>query len=135
MKWLLFAFPVVFLAASISTSATAADNRDQKATVSISPGQLSATPEMWFYEQSLQRYQDPMTGVRDKAEFRSAQRLRRIAALRWYGMSNSRPNLGVDTIHGDGGPHWTSGNINAPSQWNGSVGIVAAPSASQNSSR
>jgi len=55
------------------------------------PGPLHATPEMWFYEQERTRYEDPKAAVRRRAEYRAAQRDARLASLRWYGMSNSRP--------------------------------------------
>ncbi len=106
---------------------------ESKATVSISPGELAATPEMWFYEQYMRQYKDPQTGVRQKAEFRASERLRRLTALRWHGLSNARPVAGVDPVHGDYGPAWRSGNANHPMHWSGSTGatIVVAPSASR----
>ncbi len=109
----------------------------QRATVDISPGEVTATPEMWFYEQSLRQYNDPKTAVRQKAEFKTAERLRRMAALRWFGFSNSRPMAGVDPIHGDYGPYWTSGNVYQPFRWAGarSATIIVTPSKSSGSTQ
>ena len=66
----------------------------------MSPGEVTATPEMWFYEQALQRYDDPKYAIRAAAEQRAAQRRARIAAMEWYGYSNSRPLWGIDPVHG-----------------------------------
>ena len=85
----------------------------------ISPGELTATPEMWFYQQYQREYQDPNMAVRKKAEFRASQRQRRMAALKWFGFSNQRPHYGCDPIHGDWSPRWTSNNGFYPYQWNG----------------
>ena len=85
----------------------------------ISPGELTPTPEMWFYQQYHQQYQDPKTAVRAKAEERSAQRRARLAAMRWFGFSNSRPRAGTDPVHSDYSPAWTSRSANYPYRWGG----------------
>ncbi len=110
--------------------------RESRTTIRLSPGELSATPEMWFYEQALRQYQDPKTVVRQKAEFRVAERQRRLTSMKWYGMSNARPRLGTDPVHGDFAPVWTSGNYYRPNQWSlsgfGTVVVrPAAPAASE----
>ncbi len=94
--------------------------REAKTTIHLSPGELSATPEMWFYEQALRQYQDPKTAVRQKAEFRVAERQRRLAALKWYGLSNARPRMGSDFVHGDPAASWTSGHAYYPNRWSSS---------------
>lgn|GEM_PF-706722 len=91
--------------------------RESRTTIHLSPGELSATPEMWFYEQALRQYQDPKTAVRQKAEFRVAERQRRLTSLKWYGISNARPRVGTDPVHGDFAPVWTSGNHYHPYRW------------------
>jgi len=58
--------------------------------LSFSEG-MKPTPEMWFYMQERQRYQDPQAAVRRKAEFRSQQRQQRIASMKAFGMSKQRP--------------------------------------------
>jgi hypothetical protein len=84
----------------------------------LSPGEVQATPEMWFYEQEWLRYADPKNAVRANAEFRSEQRSRRLAALKWFGFSNSRPTASPDPVHGSYSPRWVS-NGYIPSQWAG----------------
>ncbi len=85
----------------------------------LGSGQLQATPEMWFYEQSMRNYKDPQMAVRAKAEFEAQQRQRRLAAMRWFGFSNSRPHWGVDSFHGVQSPGWSSNNPASPYQWQG----------------
>jgi hypothetical protein len=82
----------------------------------MSPGEVTATPEMWFYEQALQRYDDPKYAIRAAAEQRAAQRRARIAAMEWYGYSNSRPLWGTDPVHGTLNPQWV-GNGYDPFTW------------------
>ncbi len=90
-----------------------------RANLGISPGEVAATPEMWFYQQQMQQYHDPKVAVRDKAELRVEQRQRRLASLKWFGFSNSRPVAGVDTLHGDYSPSWTANSSHYPFRWNG----------------
>jgi hypothetical protein len=85
-------------------------------SVTVSPGMVNATPEMWFYEQSMRRYDDPKTAVRAAAEFRSAQRRARLAATQWYGYSNSRPASGIDPVDGYTQFQWIGNGYN-PNTW------------------
>jgi hypothetical protein len=80
----------------------------------VSPGE--ATPEMWFYEQALHQYNDPKYAVRANAEFKANQRRQRLAAMQWYGYSNSRPEMGLDTQHGIPQAQWV-GNGASPNWW------------------
>lgn len=93
------------------------NNKDDKA---ISPGEVSATPEMWFYQQYQRQYEDPKMAVRRNAEFRAEQRANRLAAMQWFGFSNARPRASSDPWHGDYSPMWTANNNWYPSQWVGS---------------
>jgi hypothetical protein len=96
----------------------------------LSPGEVQAPPEMWFYEQSLRQSQDPKLAVRQAAEFRAEQRQRRIESAKWFGLSNLRPRASSDPIHSDYSPGWTSNNSYYPSRWNGSGGppmVVVRP--------
>ena len=136
MKWL--AIPSLVFVVSLFVAAPAAAKSpgtlDPKPGIGISPGEVTATPDMWFYEQSLRQYNDPRWLIRQKAEFRTAERMRRMAALRAYGFSNSRPMAGVDPIHGDYGPYWTSGNIYQPFRWyagRSATVVVTPPSSSK----
>ncbi|MGD9645762.1 MAG: hypothetical protein AB7U73_08620 [Pirellulales bacterium] len=57
----------------------------------MSMGELTPTPEMWFYQQELRQFQDPHAMVRRRAEFKAAQRHARMESSAWYGIYNSRP--------------------------------------------
>lgn len=89
----------------------------------FSMGQMTPTPEMWFYEQARRDYLDPWVAVRSKAEFEASQRQRRLAAMRWFGMSNSRPSANPTPVHGYYSPTWTSNSRN-PYHWQGTSGGV-----------
>jgi hypothetical protein len=94
----------------------------------LSPGALAPTPEMWFYEQERRRANDPKQLIRAKAEFRAAQRQRRLAAQRWYGYSASRPPANHTPWMGTTySPAWTGGQLD-PFIWSGAGGplIVGA---------
>ena len=127
MKWLWTTLPVVsvfLVVPSLAQDKKELPNKESrheasKASIGISPGELAPTQEMWFYEQYQKHYTDPKIVVRQKAEFRAEERLRRIAALRWFGFSNQRPTASVDWINADCAPHWASGNVNLPFRWNG----------------
>jgi hypothetical protein len=128
MKRLSLLVLVISLGAiSSATAQTAADTiidpsmeqpRVTTQAPTLSPGELQATPEMWFYEQERLRYLDPKNAVRANAEFRAGQRARRLAALRWFGFSNARPTANPDPFHGSYSPRWVSGGY-VPSQWSG----------------
>lgn len=89
-------------------------------TSAPSGSQLAApTAEMWLYQQELLRREDPRTAVREKAEFRAAQRQRRIAARKWFGLSNARPVASPTPGYGDPwSPSWAS-NTWSPYRWSG----------------
>jgi hypothetical protein len=77
---------------------------------------LSPTPEMWFYEQERARYENPKMAVRRKAELRGQQRADRLAALKWYGIDNSRPTVSGTPWFGSYGPYWGSNTFD-PLRW------------------
>lgn len=102
----------------------AAPAQPQMSITIASPGQVQATPDMWFYQQELARYNEPnpKTLVRIEAEQKSAQRRARIAAMQWYGYSNSRPTSGIDPVDGPLSPQWIGNGYNSyywmqPSIW------------------
>jgi hypothetical protein len=68
----------------------------------ISLGQLTPTPEMWFHEQAMRERSDPRAMVRQKAEFDTVQRQRRMAARAWYGVSAGRPAANITPLAGGG---------------------------------
>jgi hypothetical protein len=85
----------------------------------VSPGEVKATPDMWFYEQNLRLYKDPKMAVRAQAEFRARQRQLRIESMKWFGMSNSRPRVNGDPLHGDYSASWVATPGYYPMRWNG----------------
>ena len=89
----------------------------------ISLGELTPTPEMWFYEQAMRQYENPKMAVRRKAEFRAAQRQQRLASSRWFGYSNSRPTAAANPIFGSESPR-CGGNSWEPMLWRGVGGPV-----------
>ena len=86
---------------------------DPKPPVEDVSSMAQMTPEMWFYQQESRRYDDPSLAVRRKAEFKAAQRQRRIAAMQWYGFSNSRPSVNTSVFNGSYSPSWGANNRNS----------------------
>ncbi len=86
---------------------------------------------MWFYQQAMRQYQDPKVAVRHAAELRRQQRQQRLAAMEWYGLSNSRPRASSDPFHGDYSPGWAANNLYYPYRWTGAAGplVVVNPDA------
>lgn len=87
----------------------------------ISPGEVKPTPEMWFYLQELRRYENPRVAVRKNAEFKAAQRMRRLAAQKWFGMSTARPMASPSPFTSTYSPYWASNSWD-PYAWRG-VGV------------
>ena len=107
----------LLMCASVASWAPAQEPQGEAAGA-ISLGELQVTPEMWFYEQEMRRYSDPRQMVRAKAEFRSQQRQHRLAALHWFGYSNSRPVANMTPTCGQYQPCWV-GNSATPFHWRG----------------
>jgi hypothetical protein len=91
----------------------------------ISLGQLTPTPEMWFYDQAMRRHSDPRMLVQEKAEYDATQRQRRLATQRWFGVSNARPSASVTPLMGVYSPTWVSNSPN-PAQWTGQNNVPTA---------
>ena len=89
------------------------------ASALVSPGELKATPAMWFYEQAMRKYKDPKMAVRAKADLRAQARQRRLESMRWFGLSNSRPRASSDPFNNDYSPGWVSNPGYYPYRWNG----------------
>jgi len=84
----------------------------------LSTGIVTPTPEMWFYQEEMRQYLDSRLAVRRNAETRDAQRRERLAAMKWYGMSNARPYCSADPFNGPSySPQWSSGSPNYPMRW------------------
>lgn len=129
MKWLPTVISLCLLLMAAPALAQAPAEGDIQFSRTISVGEVTPTPEMWFYQQYVDQYEDPKVAVRNKAEQRSAQRRGRIAARRWFGFSNIRPKAGTDVIHGDYSPSWSSGVSNYPFRWTGygAAAVVVRP--------
>ena len=129
MKWLPIAFSACLLLVAVPALAQNRTTADVQLGSTISLGEVTPTPEMWFYQQYVDQYQDSKLAVRQKAEARSAQRRGRIAARRWFGFSNLRPRAGTDVVHGDYSPGWSSRSTNYPFRWGGygAAAVVVRP--------
>lgn len=55
------------------------------------PALSASTPEMWFYLMESRRAESPSVLRLQRAQFIANQRLQRIAARDWYGVSLARP--------------------------------------------
>ncbi|MCE9605290.1 MAG: hypothetical protein K8U03_10355 [Planctomycetia bacterium] len=86
--------------------------------VPLSLGALTPTPEMWFYEQMRQDYNNPQLQVRRNSERAAAERKARIASCEWYGVSPSRPMAYTTPHMYHYSPTWAS-NSRRPYYWGG----------------
>lgn len=77
----------------------------------ISPSQM--TPEMYLYLHELKRYDDPKQAVRRKAELKTAQRNQRLAAQKWFGISNARPMASAQPFMDLYSPRWVGNGYNS----------------------
>jgi len=87
--------------------------------------QVAQTEDMWFYLQELRRYDDPQAVIRRKAERKGEQRRQRLAAMKWYGWSQSRPTASSTPWTGVYSPSWV-GNGADPYQWVGNAYVTSA---------
>jgi hypothetical protein len=116
MKRLAFALIAVFVCAAGTAQGQERAARGSDRHISL--GELTPTPEMWFYEQAMRQYENPKMAVRRKAEYRAAQRQARLAASRWFGFSNSRPMAAANPMFGTDSPRWGSNSWD-PLLWRG----------------
>jgi hypothetical protein len=89
-------------------------------TSSGSPGESATTPEARAREMRLMQAQAQEESIHRAAVARAEQRTRRLESQRWFGMSNKRPNAGVDPVDGDYAPFWASNYPFYPMRWVGS---------------
>ena len=114
---------IAFLVAATTILAAGVSLAQDKTKVNLrrdnQPGALSdtpVTPEMWLYEQERDRYDNPQAMVRRRAEIRGAQRQQRLASMKWYGLSNARPDHSPTPWYGPQSPRWGS-NSRHPYLW------------------
>jgi hypothetical protein len=104
-----------------TASATADPNEEpqvvgqQRSLADEMSSAITPTPEMWLYMQRMERHDDPAHAVRMKAEARSAARRNRIAARKWFGLSNQRPVANPIPFLGDYSPSWANDHVYHPS--------------------
>ena len=96
-------------------------------SIGVSPGELTPTPDMWYYEQARRDYLDPKLSIRRKAEFETSERLRRQAVMRWYGYSPQRPPATPDPVHAGPTPPGTWGGSQYPVRWAAYTATVITP--------
>ena len=72
----------------------------------------TVTPELWLYSQELRRHDDPAQAVRRRAEQRAAERGQRLAAMKWFGLSNARPQASPVPLMGVYSPAWVGNGAN-----------------------
>ncbi len=106
-----------FVHASCFAQTTSRESRPVTESIGIAPGQITPTPEMWFYQQYMQQQQDPKFLIQQRAAFMSEQRRLRMASRAWYGISLARPWTTADLMYSDLAPRWTSGAMNYPNRW------------------
>ena len=73
---------------------------------------------MWFYEQYQQESNNPKKLVQNRAAFRAELRERRLAAMKFFGFSPSRPWASSDPWNA---PVWRSNHFYYPRLWSGYV--------------
>ena len=85
----------------------------------VSPGELKATPEMWFYDQAMRQYKDPKMAVRAKAEFRADQRQRRLESHEMVRFLEQPPASQQRSVPRRLLAGWVANPGYYPSRWNG----------------
>lgn len=76
----------------------------------------SMSNDLWLYLHEQRRADDPKQAIRRKAELKAEQRRQRLAAMKWYGLSNSRPTATTMPFMGTYSPTWV-GNSGLPYGW------------------
>jgi hypothetical protein len=104
MTRLAAAFVVVF---TLAAGAAHAQQAAEVVPATKAKNTVELTPEMHRYLVDLQRQSAPVELHRQRAQLKAQQRGERLAALKWYGMSNSRPTAGVTPFVGmQYSPRW-----------------------------
>lgn len=103
----------LMLVAAMSLTATAQEPAGRQGDGKSEP---ALSPEQWYYQQQLERYDDPKTAVRRNAEFQAQQRMARLEAMRWYGFSKARPLASPTPFTSMYSPTWQSG-VHRPFAW------------------
>jgi hypothetical protein len=120
MRWFLSLTIFVLLFPATLPGAEASDDSDPLLPESyeLDSRAVTPTPEMWLYLQEQRRHDDPKMLVKQNAELRAAQRRRRLASMKWFGLSNQRPQANPTPLFGVYSPGWSAG-LWAPYRWVG----------------
>ena len=126
MRWLPIgmALLVVLMAMPAEAQKPAESGSTLRFSGGITPGEVTATPEMWFYQEQMARRDSPKEAVRRKAELRTTQREARLAARRWYGVSLMRPTTSTAIMNGESAAVWTGGDPLYPYRWRGTSPVI-----------
>ncbi len=98
---------LTWISASAPAQTTDAFSNSESEMLAQLPSEGTVTPEMWFYQQEYRRHQSPREAVRRKAEFRTAQRQRRLACQKWFGISNLRPTVSPIPYYASNPAFWS----------------------------
>ncbi|WP_254510808.1 hypothetical protein [Anatilimnocola floriformis] len=112
--------PIPFVAQAIPSPSDAPST--PPSIPGVSPSQM--TPQMYLYLHEQKRQDDPQQAVRRKAELKTAQRNQRLAAQKWFGVSNSRPMASAQPFMDLYSPRWTGNGYNS-FDWQGAQNGVA----------
>lgn len=126
MKWLPISVALlgVLMAMPAEAQTPAENGSTMRFSGGITPGEVTATPEMWFYQEQMSRRDNPKEAVRRKAEARTAQREARLAARRWFGVSLARPTTSTAIMNGESAATWTGNDPFYPYRWRGTSPVI-----------
>lgn len=106
--------------ASVSASDRPLTNLDRPVT-NNSPDGSAHQPQYPGQPHSYplpRRDEQAREAIQRRAEFKAAQRAKRIETMKWFGYSNSRPSASSVPFMGTYSPTWV-GNGSIPSHWSG----------------
>lgn len=112
MKKLTWTFALATLLAGVSSAALCQGQQPVAPRAAVQtetvPDSIASSPEYWLYLNEQRRYDDPRQAVRRNAEAVASQRRARIAAMKWFGYSNSRPQANPVPFMATYSPGWSS---------------------------
>lgn len=117
MKRMMLGFALVMSCVAMTANGQEPVNLDRPPAESgLSVGAGPGTTPNWVYPPDHRRQDDPRIAIRRKAEYKAEQRQARLAATKWFGLSNARPSASAVPFMGTYSPTWT-GNGGLPYQW------------------
>lgn len=122
------AFTITFLPAMFLTSLLVAQDPVRSVPArgpSTDLDQVAQTENMWFYLQELRRHDDPDVIIHQKAQRKADQRRNRLAAMKWFGWSQSRPTANPTPTMGVYSPSWVGNGVD-PYHWIGNAYLSTA---------